>query len=405
MSGQREGKSARGGGLPAPRGRWFKLYAERHAPRNWLGGPPGREPLDALPRSLPEGHAVVMVTAADRAFIESSQEWQGFGGALSDDGGYMTTVESFVTVVETPHGAITLRLARDRSVTADASRELFDGSERVETAHEALYSGVEAALQHVLDVDNNAGEARVTTKSNILPSTAEIAPALEALLAEHPSGVAPKDIYETLAKRLKVGNAGLALKTRDQERRLWDIRVQTARQRLVEHGVIAKGEYGKWRLVCASKPVIEFAPDAASVADLLAQPDVSATDREQLILARIGQGQFRAALIARDQGCALCGLGESDLLVASHIKPWRDATNRERLDPNNGLLLCPGSDKLFDRGLMTFGPKGEVTFSPQLSTQGVALACSDAAVLPKEARARASSYLQHHRKSVFRRSS
>lgn len=246
----------------------------------------------------------------------------------------------------------------------------------------------------------------MTTKSNILPSTAAIAPALEALLAKHPNGVAPSAIYATLAKQLKVGTAGMALKTRDQKRSLWEIRVQAARQRLVERSVVSKGEHGVWCLARSSSPVIGVAPDAASVAALLAQVDMSATDREQLVLARIGQGQFRAALIARDQGCALCGLGELDLLVASHIKPWRDATNRERLDPNNGLLLCPGSDKLFDRGLMTFGAKGQLTFSPQLSAQGRKIACThDAAVLPKEARERADSYLQHHRKSVFRRSS
>ena len=39
-------------------------------------------------------------------------------------------------------------------------------------------------------------------------------------------------------------------------------------------------------------------------------------------------------------------------LVASHTKPWRDSTNEERLDGENGLLLTPTIDHLFDKGFI-----------------------------------------------------
>jgi hypothetical protein len=51
-------------------------------------------------------------------------------------------------------------------------------------------------------------------------------------------------------------------------------------------------------------------------------------------------------------------------LIASHCKPWRDATNEERLDGENGLLLTPSIDHLFDRGFISFEDSGEVVISP-----------------------------------------
>ncbi|MCJ7989307.1 HNH endonuclease [Priestia sp. OVS21] len=48
------------------------------------------------------------------------------------------------------------------------------------------------------------------------------------------------------------------------------------------------------------------------------------------------------------------------LLIASHIKPWKDSNDKERLDLNNGLLLCPNHDWLFDKGYISFTDKGEI---------------------------------------------
>ncbi|QDZ30382.1 HNH endonuclease [Noviherbaspirillum sp. UKPF54] len=84
-------------------------------------------------------------------------------------------------------------------------------------------------------------------------------------------------------------------------------------------------------------------------------PDV--TERDVLAKARIGQGRFRADLVAywrKGETCALTGLGVPEMLIASHIKPWRESSNAERLDPMNGLLLVAHADRLFDRYLMSF---------------------------------------------------
>jgi predicted restriction endonuclease len=84
----------------------------------------------------------------------------------------------------------------------------------------------------------------------------------------------------------------------------------------------------------------------------------------------VGQGYFRQALIERWNGCALTGYKDPTLLIASHIKPWSACTNRhERLSPDNGLLLTPNLDLLFDKGIITFDENNhyEVVFSKEFN--------------------------------------
>lgn len=60
------------------------------------------------------------------------------------------------------------------------------------------------------------------------------------------------------------------------------------------------------------------------------------TTREAVIQSRIGQGLFRTDLIEFWQGCSVTDCKHIELLRASHIKPWRDSSNAERLDTYNG---------------------------------------------------------------------
>ncbi|QSX37540.1 HNH endonuclease [Shewanella sedimentimangrovi] len=97
--------------------------------------------------------------------------------------------------------------------------------------------------------------------------------------------------------------------------------------------------------------------------------DYSAADNLTLTKARIGQGQFRLAVLsAYDFKCCITGIDIADLLVASHIVPWRlDAANR--LNPSNGLCLSALHDKAFDKGLITLNEQLEVMLSSQLLQQ------------------------------------
>lgn len=88
--------------------------------------------------------------------------------------------------------------------------------------------------------------------------------------------------------------------------------------------------------------------------------NLAATEKQQLIKSRRGQGYFRDNVTNIERECRLTHVDKLNLLIASHIKPWRDSTDAEKLDGNNGLLLSPHIDKLFDRGFITFTSDGNI---------------------------------------------
>ena len=95
------------------------------------------------------------------------------------------------------------------------------------------------------------------------------------------------------------------------------------------------------------------------------------TEKDAVVKQRVGQGLFKG-LLKNKYGCkcALCSITTESMLVASHIKKWSDCANdAERLDDNNGLLLCAHHDALFDKHLITFDEHtGTLIVSPTLST-------------------------------------
>lgn len=90
---------------------------------------------------------------------------------------------------------------------------------------------------------------------------------------------------------------------------------------------------------------------------------IKVTEKDSIVKSRIGQGIFRKGLIEYWHGCAISQCPLTWMLIASHIKPWRDADNQERLDAYNGLLLLPNYDKLFDLGYISFNSKGKIMYS------------------------------------------
>lgn len=93
---------------------------------------------------------------------------------------------------------------------------------------------------------------------------------------------------------------------------------------------------------------------------------IEETEKEQLVKARIGQSSFKKALLAVEKKCKLCGVSDEPFLIASHIKPWSVSNHYERLDINNGLLLCPNHDRLFDKGYISFLEDGQIVVSESL---------------------------------------
>jgi putative restriction endonuclease len=98
--------------------------------------------------------------------------------------------------------------------------------------------------------------------------------------------------------------------------------------------------------------------------ELVNDPMVRETERMAIIRARNGQGLFKQRVSQIESRCRITGVENPVHLVASHCKPWRDSTNEERLNGENGLLLTPSIDHLFDRGFIGFEDNGRLIISP-----------------------------------------
>lgn len=132
--------------------------------------------------------------------------------------------------------------------------------------------------------------------------------------------------------------------------------------------------------------------------------ELSETEKKTLILARRGQGRFRANVLEKNNGCPFTGITNPSLLVASHIKPWKDSDNTERLDGNNGIALTPTYDRLFDQGYISFEDDKKLLVSNKLDkdcikalllVEGQVL---DGLILTEERK----KYLKFHRQNKFK---
>lgn len=100
-------------------------------------------------------------------------------------------------------------------------------------------------------------------------------------------------------------------------------------------------------------------------------PDLTQTEKNQIVKARIGQGYFRRSLLNERAYCPITLIDEPKLLIASHIKPWRVSDNQERLNYKNGILLTPTFDRLFDSGLISFRDDKSLIISSKISVSNV----------------------------------
>ena len=143
--------------------------------------------------------------------------------------------------------------------------------------------------------------------------------------------------------------------------------------------------------------------DDAIEQQLALSPALSATEKDQAIKARRGQGIFRSNVLARETSCRLTGITNPSLLIASHIKPWRSCeSSHERLDGDNGLMLTPHVDLLFDRGLITFQDQGLLVVSKHIENADLQkLGISPILANPKPFSLGQLTYLNYHRENIF----
>lgn len=94
--------------------------------------------------------------------------------------------------------------------------------------------------------------------------------------------------------------------------------------------------------------------------------NLNQTEKDQLVKIRIGQSLFKKLLLNFQKKCKICGINDNRILNASHIKPWSKSNNKERTDYNNGFILCPQHDALFDKGFISFDKAGKINISKQI---------------------------------------
>ena len=132
--------------------------------------------------------------------------------------------------------------------------------------------------------------------------------------------------------------------------------------------------------------------------------------------ARVGHKAFATEVLRRfDSTCGFCGMAPRSLqgnrlIIASHIKPWADSTNRERRDPRNGVAACPTHDAAFDKGLITVNGGLRVHRSQRLRAsvqrdKGVehnfGESLREALIVPSGVEPPRSAYLRWHHEHVY----
>ncbi len=136
-----------------------------------------------------------------------------------------------------------------------------------------------------------------------------------------------------------------------------------------------------------AKDVIHDECYAETLQNMLIRSSKSGTDVEKVVKTRVSQGAFRRLLLLERHQCNLCDISTTSVLRASHIKEWSESSREERVDSNNGLLLCANHDALFDRHLISFEPNsGSLCISSSIDdeqkkalniSEGTSLAMSD----------------------------
>lgn len=160
-------------------------------------------------------------------------------------------------------------------------------------------------------------------------------------------------------------------------------------------GVEAKPAFASTLFVHEIEPSAEILDDLHEIEEDATVPE---TQRLQLSKARIGQGLFRKRVMLLDPHCRVTGVDDPRLLIASHIKPWRDANNSERISGYNGIMLSPHVDALFDERFISFEDDGKILVHASLPRDVLERWSIDPTVNVGSFHEQQSVFLKHHRK-------
>jgi putative restriction endonuclease len=129
--------------------------------------------------------------------------------------------------------------------------------------------------------------------------------------------------------------------------------------------------------------------------------DIGPTQKTDFLKARHGQGAFRENVERNEHSCRITGVLDRRHLWATHIKPWFECDDGEKLDGFNGLLMSPHVADLFERGYISFSDDGDLLVSSELNPVVLEKWHIDVSMNVGPFQPEQSYYLDHHRREVF----
>ena len=126
------------------------------------------------------------------------------------------------------------------------------------------------------------------------------------------------------------------------------------------------------------------------------------TERKGLVTSRVGQGWYRREILNRwNNMCSVTNCELSKILISSHIVPWSESNDQEKLDVGNGILLSPNLDSLFDKHLISFEDNGDIIISKNLTTKDLQILGVYRDMKLRKVYDDMKSYLKKHRTKFF----
>lgn len=158
----------------------------------------------------------------------------------------------------------------------------------------------------------------------------------------------------------------------------YDPKLQERNVTAMAHGSKLDGEIFEefsrdWTKLSYQAQLIKAKMQKKNIAEIIDLGDVDEIPageyRERMMKQRVGQYFFRMSVLnSYSNRCCITGLKKSELLVASHIKPWNVSDEQtERTNPSNGLCLNTLHDKAFDKGLITISKDFKIIISSRLN--------------------------------------
>jgi putative restriction endonuclease len=143
--------------------------------------------------------------------------------------------------------------------------------------------------------------------------------------------------------------------------------------------------------------------EQALEAKIWLRADIEPASKRQLSTARTGAGLFRENVERLESACRVTGVVDRRYLRATHIKPWREASDDERVDGANGLLLSPHAADLFRRGQLSFSDEGALLVSKHLNPYVLKAWNLVQQVPARPFRPEQRAYLAYHRSRLYER--